>query len=198
MFIVVEGNIGAGKTSLVHLLCQKFGATPMLEEFAENTFLPRFYENPDKFAFPLELSFLAARYQQMTKVFGNPIKKQIISDYHFEKCRIFASVNLHPSEFELFETFHEMMAEKLPKPDLIIFLNSDTKRLEHNIFKRGRTYEQSIGSLYLNKISDAYQGRINTMDGHNKLTINTSELDFVNNEQDFAFVLNQISTHILV
>lgn len=196
MYIVVEGNIGAGKTSLVHLLCDKLGATPMLEEFAENSFLPRFYENPEKFAFPLELSFLAARFQQMNDVFGEIENQFIIADYHFEKCKIFASVNLHPSEFELFTTFHDMMSEKLPKPDLIIFLNSDTKRLEHNISKRGRSYEQSIGSTYLNKISEAYQGRINTIKNHNTMIINSSELDFVNNQDHLNQIIKQVTLNL--
>ncbi|MFM7054802.1 MAG: deoxynucleoside kinase [Bacteroidota bacterium] len=196
MFIVVEGNIGAGKTSLVHLLCQRFGATPMLEEFADNTFLPRFYENPDKFAFPLELSFLAARYQQMSKVFEQVNEQHIISDYHFEKCRIFASVNLHPKELELFDTFHNMMAEKMIHPDLIIFLNSDVKRLERNISKRGRPYEKAIESNYLDKISKAYTRRINTMEKSKVLIINSSELDFVNNNEHLEQIIKQISINL--
>ena len=198
MFIVVEGNIGAGKTSLVQLLCQRFGAAPMLEEFADNTFLPRFYENPEKFAFPLELSFLAARYQQMSKVFGQTDVNHVISDYHFEKCRIFASVNLHPKELELFDTFHNMMAEKLIQPDLIIFLNSDVKRLERNISKRGRPYEQAIATNYLDKISAAYASRINTMKESKVLIINSSELDFVNNNEHLEQIINQINLNLPV
>jgi deoxyguanosine kinase len=196
MYIVVEGNIGAGKTSLVHLLCERLGASPMLEEFAENSFLPRFYENPEKFAFPLELSFLAARFHQMNNVFNKTENQFIIADYHFEKCKIFASVNLPPLEFELFSTFYDMMAEKLPKPDLIVFLNSDIERLESNISLRGRSYEQTIGTTYLYKISEAYQGRINTIKSQKALIIKSSDLDFVNNTEHLNQIIREVTFNL--
>ncbi|MFZ9943240.1 MAG: deoxynucleoside kinase [Bacteroidia bacterium] len=196
MYIVVEGNIGSGKTSLVHKLCQQMGGTPMLEEFAENTFLPRFYEDPARFAFPLELSFLAARYQQFNQVFTAEKSPFIISDYHFEKCRVFASVNLQEHEMELFDTFFKMMEEKTPTPNLVVFLKNDSERLKTNIRKRGRSYEQGMDAQYLDRISEAYDRRINSMKKHNILNINASKLDFVSNPTDFQFIMDQINEQL--
>jgi len=195
MFIVVEGNIGAGKTSLVQLLCRRFGATAMLEEFAENTFLPKFYENPEKFAFPLELSFLAARYKQMTKCFDDYRDRLIIADYHFHKCKLFASVNLSGAEFELFESFFTVMSEKLPSPDRFVYLDSDTIRLSKNISMRGRSYEDGISSKYLNQLSTAYTEFLSNHKQLNILIINTSELDFFSSTEDFDEICSLISVH---
>lgn len=196
MYIVIEGNIGSGKTSLVQALCDRFEADALLEEFAENSFLPRFYQDPARFAFPLELSFLAARYQQINRVFLQEKKNKVISDYHFEKCRLFASVNLQEHEMDLFDTFFKMMEEKTPTPDLLVYLKSDSKRLKNNIAKRGREYEQDMDVDYLEKISSAYDCSLSTMKKSKALIINTSQLDFVNNPSDFQIIVDQIHEQI--
>lgn len=195
MYIVIEGNIGAGKTSLVNKLCERFNGIPLLEEFAENSFLPKFYEDPEKFAFPLELSFLAARYKQITKCFSESKDRLIIADYHFHKCKLFASVNLSSAEFELFESFFSVMSDKLPDPDTIIYLDSDTNRLSKNISIRGRSYEGAIGPKYLNQLSDAYSEFLSDQNQPKKLIINTSEMDFVNSTEDFDEICSLISVH---
>jgi deoxyadenosine/deoxycytidine kinase len=192
MYIAIEGNIGAGKTSLVNKLCERIKAVPLLEEFAENSFLPRFYEDPNKFAFPLELSFLAARYKQMTSCFAAHPDKIIISDYLIHKCKLFASVNLPEAELELFDSLFSIMAEKLPVPDKLVYLDSDTNRLSKNISIRGRSYENAIAPQYLEQLSDAYRKFLNTDNGINKLIINTSRLDFVNSETDFERLATMI------
>lgn len=192
MYLVIEGNIGAGKTSLVNKLCARVNAVPLLEEFAENSFLPKFYENPEKFAFPLELSFLAARYKQVTSCFKENADRIVISDYHFHKCKLFASVNLSPPEFELFESFFSIMSEKLPVPDKLVYLDSDINRLSKNISMRGRSYEAAIEPNYLQQLSLAYQEFLANKANCNILTINTSELDFVNSERDFEHLVEMI------
>ncbi|MFM7078798.1 MAG: deoxynucleoside kinase [Bacteroidota bacterium] len=192
MYIAIEGNIGAGKTSLVHKLCDRVNAIPLLEEFAENSFLPKFYEDPEKFAFPLELSFLAARYKQMTSCFDNHHGKIIISDYLIHKCKLFASVNLTEVELELFDSLFSIMADKLPVPDKLIYLDSDTDRLSKNISIRGRSYEKAIAPKYLDQLSHAYKHFLKSETGINTLIINTSQIDFVHSETDFESLASLI------
>jgi deoxyadenosine/deoxycytidine kinase len=196
MYIVIEGNIGAGKTSLANLLCREWNATPLLEEFAENTFLPKFYQDPSKFAFPLELSFLAARFKQMNDLFSNTEHKLVISDYHFQKCLLFASVNLPADELELFRAFFTILDERTKKPNLIVYLESDTSRLKMNIEKRGRDYENAIDSTYLNKLSEAYSQKMGQLEDRKSLIINVSKLDFVNNTTDLNNIMEEIKSHI--
>jgi deoxyadenosine/deoxycytidine kinase len=173
-------------------LCARIQAVPLLEEFAENSFLPKFYENPDKFAFPLELSFLAARYKQVTTCFNEYSNRTIISDYHIQKCKLFASVNLSSPEFELFESFFSIMVEKLPVPDKLVYLDSDITRLSKNISMRGRSYETGIAPSYLQQLSSAYQAFLRQETDCSVLIINTSDIDFVNSEHDFERLANMI------
>jgi deoxyadenosine/deoxycytidine kinase len=194
-YIAVEGNIGAGKTSLATKLSDMTGARAVLEEFAENTFLPRFYEDPERYAFPLEMSFLAARYNQMGKVFNNENKKMIISDYHFFKSRLFAEINLKENEMNLYSSFFKMASSRLPEPDLLIFLKKDVDRLQSNIMNRGREYEKGISSGYLQKLNKKYQDFIDKKSKENVLVIDSNELDFVNREDDFLSIITLINKH---
>ena len=142
-YIVVEGNIGSGKTSLVKMLTKEFLAHAIYEEFSDNPFLPKFYAEPEKHAFPLELSFLAERYHQLKKELNTRdlFHKNIISDYYFIKSLIFAEITLPEDEFALYKKLFHIIHQKLPKPDLLIYLYSDIERLQKNISKRGRDYD---------------------------------------------------------
>lgn len=154
-YIAIEGNIGAGKTTLTHLLAQELGAATVLEEFAENPFLAPFYENPTRYALPLELSFLEERFrQQKAALEGNG---RLISDYLWEKSYVFAGVNLQGHEWQLFQRFYRHLAGQLRCPDLVIYLHRSTSRLQQQIGMRGRSYEQHIPSEYLDKVSAGYQ-----------------------------------------
>ena len=149
-YIAIEGNIGAGKTTLSTILSERLGAKLVLEEFAENPFLPKFYEEPDKYSFQLELSFLAERYQQILKELQNRnlFHQVVISDYIIHKSRIFAKTNLDRATYKLYNQLYQLIIKSMPKPELIIYLNNDTDKLLSNINKRGRTYEQNIKSDY--------------------------------------------------
>ena len=139
-YIVVEGNIGSGKTTLAHLLAKRYQCDIILEEFADNTFLPQFYKEPKRFAFPLELSFLAERYQQLEKCFGNRTGHLygVVSDYLFDKSRLFAKINLPQKEYSLYRKFFNIMEIDIPKPELVIYLKRSIEDLKSNISKRGR------------------------------------------------------------
>jgi deoxyguanosine kinase len=194
-YIAVEGNIGAGKTSLATKLSNLTGARTVLEEFAENTFLPRFYKDPERYAFPLEMSFLAARYNQIGKVFRDENKKLIISDYHFFKSMLFAEINLKKNEMNLYSSFFNMASSQLPEPDLLIFLKKDVDRLQANIRHRGREFEKGISTGYLEKLNRKYQDFIDKKSKKNVLVINSNELDFVNREDDFLSIITLINKH---
>jgi len=195
-YIAVEGNIGAGKTSLATKLSNITGACAVLEEFEENSFLPGFYEDPERYAFPLEMSFLAARFSQMEKVFRkDENKKLIISDYHFFKSRLFAEINLNENEMNLYSSFFNLTSSQVPQPDLLIFLKSDIGRLQANIRHRGREFEKDITAGYLEKINLKYQDFIEKKTKKNVLIINSNELDFVNREEDFLSIITLINKH---
>ena len=153
-YIVIEGNIGVGKTSLVKLLAQEYAAHSFFEEFSENPFLPKFYENPEKHAFPLELSFLAERYHQLKSELNthNIFHNTIISDYYFVKSLIFAQINLPEDEFKLYKNLFDIILQKLPKPNLFVYLYADVNRLQNNIKNRARSYESTISTEYLEQI----------------------------------------------
>ena len=161
-YIAIEGNIGAGKTSLAKIFSGIYNTDLVLEEFADNTFLPQFYENPERFAFPLEMSFLAERYQQLKARQDSAEKngKVLISDYLFEKSMFFANVNLKGNELDLFRKFFELINKNLKRPDLILFLNKSVSELQKNISKRGRSYEQNIPDNYLESITRQYHHQI--------------------------------------
>ena len=186
-FIAIEGNIGAGKSTLAGLLAAHYDARLILEEFADNTFLPKFYEEPDRYAFPLELSFLADRYKQLKQTVLAPdlFRQQVVSDYLFTKSKLFARINLKEEEYELFQRLFDIIEPQLPSPDLLIYLHAPVGRLQQNILKRGRSYEQHIADTYLEKVQDVYQQYLR-QGVHKTLMIDTSAADFLNNPSHFA------------
>jgi deoxyadenosine/deoxycytidine kinase len=186
-YISIEGNIGAGKTSLATKLAEKHNARLVLEEFAENPFLEPFYKQPERYAFPVELSFLAERFSQLKDELSNRdlFQSQVISDYFINKSYIFAKANLNSDELDLFMQVFRIIESNLPKPELLAYLYLPVEQLQANIKKRGRTYEQEISNDYLLNIEKSY---FTFMRQHRKLRvviIDTSDVDFVNNEDDF-------------
>lgn len=196
-YIAIEGNIGAGKTTLSNLLTQDYNAKQVLERFADNPFLPKFYKDKDRFAFPLEMSFLADRYQQLSDDLAqfDLFKSFIISDYYIFKSLIFAQVTLADDEYSLYRRMFDIMYNEITKPDLYIYLYQNTERLLENIKHRGRDYEQNISGDYLQKIHNGYTNFIQTEQSLNTLIIDVSELDFVKNTADYQTILQQINTH---
>jgi len=196
-YVAIEGNIGSGKTSLSNLMSDEFNAKIVLERFADNPFLPKFYEDQERFAFPLEMSFLADRYQQLTDDLAqfDLFKNFIVSDYYIFKSLIFAQVTLQKEEYALYRKMFDIMYKEISKPDLYIYLYQNTDRLLENIKKRGRVYEQNIEASYLQKIHVGYTNFIKSEQDLNTLIIDVSELDFVNNHNDYSEVLKIINTH---
>lgn len=193
-YIAIEGNIGAGKTSLVKLMSDDFNAKTVLERFADNPFLPKFYKDKDRYAFPLEMSFLADRYQQLTDDLAqfDLFKNFIVSDYYIFKSLIFAQVTLAHEEYKLYRRMFDVMYKEITKPDLYVYLYQSTERLLENIKKRGRDYEQNITASYLDKIHQGYITFIKSEPTLNTLIIDVSELNFVNNPQDYRNVIQRI------
>ncbi|MBK7390207.1 MAG: deoxynucleoside kinase [Bacteroidetes bacterium] len=194
-YIVIEGNIGAGKTTLATRLAEHMGAALVLEEFAENAFLPQFYTNPEKYGFPLELSFMAARYHQLRKTFEEKGSGVVVSDYHFHKSKLFASVNLDPAELELYQSFFHIVSAQIPEPQLLVYLDKDIQTLQKNIRKRGRPFETAITDEYLNKITGEYQRFLETQKKSRVLKLDTNNSDFIANENDFKTIVNAILSH---
>jgi len=192
-FITIEGNIGAGKTTLAHLLSKHLKARLILEEFADNPFLPKFYENKQQYAFPLELFFMAERYKQLKELLQTKdmFQKITISDYLFTKCLLFAKVNLPEEEFLLYQKLFDIINPQLVQPDLLIYLHAPVGRLKENIKKRNRSYEQSIESEYLLSLQETY---IQYIKQHNikTLFIDTSSADFLGNEEHLQSVLDAL------
>ncbi|MCL7753756.1 2-amino-4-hydroxy-6-hydroxymethyldihydropteridine diphosphokinase [Polaribacter sp. Z022] len=193
-YIAIEGNIGAGKTSLANMISNEFNAKIVLERFAENPFLPKFYKDKERYAFPLEMSFLADRYQQLTDDLAqfDLFKNFIVSDYYIFKSLIFAQVTLQQEEYLLYRKMFDLMYKEITKPDLYIYLFQNTDRLLQNIKKRGREYEQNIEPSYLKKIHSGYKNFINTEKNLNTLVIDVSDIDFVNNHEDYKYIINKI------
>lgn len=191
-YIAIEGNIGAGKTSLAHKLAQHYDARLVLEEFAENPFLPPFYKNPERYAFPLELSFLAERFAQLKSVLStrDMFAQVTIGDYFLSKSLIFARSNLNGDELNLFLQLYQIMEPNLPNPDLLVFLYLDIRKLQENIRKRGRDYEQSIQDNYLDDIQQSYFEFLRQRTDLRVLLVDTANLDFVNREADFKTILD--------
>lgn len=182
-FIAIEGNIGAGKTSLAQKLSADFNAKLILEEFEDNSFLPKFYEDARRYAFPLEMSFLAARFNQLKKQLleQDLFKQYTISDYIFPKCMLFSKVNLDDDEYDLYVKLFDIINQQLPQPDLLVYLHNPIEKLQWNITNRGRAYEQHIEDSYLQQLSDAYLQYLHSNEHLRILLINCSSLDFVNN-----------------
>lgn len=192
-FITIEGNIGAGKTTLAHLLAKHFNARLIVEQFADNPFLTKFYENPQQYAFPLELFFMAERYKQMKElVHTNDLFQHItLSDYLFTKCLLFAKVNLPEQEFRLYQKLFDIIDKQLVQPDILIYLHAPVSKLQQNIKKRNRPYEQSIPDEYLFSIQETYTHYIRQ---HNIKTIfvDVSDADFLGNEKHFQVILDAL------
>ncbi len=193
-YIAIEGNIGAGKTTLSKMIAEDFNAKIILERFADNPFLPKFYEDNERYAFPLEMSFLADRYQQLSDDLAqfDLFKNFIVSDYYIFKSLIFAQVTLQKEEYFLYRKMFDIMYKEISKPDLYIYLYQNTPRLIENIKKRGRKYEQKIEPAYLDKIHKGYSGFIKTEENLNTLIIDVSDKDFVNNPGDYKEVIKNI------
>ena len=193
-YIAIEGNIGAGKTTLANMIAEDFNAKIILERFADNPFLPKFYEDNERYAFPLEMSFLADRYQQLSDdlVQFDLFKNFIISDYYIFKSLIFAQVTLQKEEYFLYRKMFDIMYKEISKPNLHIYLYQETPRLLENIKKRGRDYEQNITPEYLDKIHNGYSTFIKTEENLNTLVIDVSNKDFLNNPEDYKEIIEQI------
>ena len=193
-FITIEGNIGTGKTTLAHLLSKRLNARLILEEFADNPFLPKFYENQQQYAFPLELFFMAERYKQLKDLLQTKDMFQhvTISDYLFTKCLLFAKVNLPEEEFLLYQKLFDIINPQLVQPDLLIYLHAPVTKLKENIRKRNRPYEQAIATEYLFALQETYTQYIKQ---HNikTLFIDASSSDFLANENHLNTVLEALN-----
>ena len=192
-FIAIEGNIGAGKTSLATRISEDYNAKLILEQFEENSFLPKFYKEPEKYAFPLEMSFLASRFQQLKDQLGpqDLFKTFTISDYYIIKSLIFSKKTLQTDEYNLYTRFFNIIHQQLPKPELFVFLHLETSKLQQNIRQRGRSYEQDIEAGYLDKIQEGYFEFIKQSDLR-ILVLDTNNIDFVNREEDYKKVVDVI------
>ncbi len=192
-FVTIEGNIGAGKTTLANLLSQHFNARLILEEFADNPFLPKFYKNQAQYAFPLELFFMAERYKQLKELLQTKDLFQTItiSDYLFTKCLLFAKVNLPTEEFRLYQKLFDIINPQIAQPDLLIYLHSPVNVLQKNIKKRNREYEQSIANEYLFSLQETYTQYIKQH--HIKtLFVDTSNADFIDNKAHLQIIIDAL------
>ena len=186
-FITIEGNIGSGKTSFAEKLAADLNARLCLENFHENPFLPRFYQNPRQYAFPLEMFFMAERFQQLNSVFSqrDMFTDVIVSDYHFAKSQLFAGVNLEGDEYLLYKRLFNIIYPNIPQPQLLIYLHNDVSNLLLNISRRGRNYEKDIKAEYLESIQQAYFHFFKTLTKQITLIVNIAEINFVENEADY-------------
>jgi len=193
-FITIEGNIGAGKTTLASLLSNKLNARLVLEEFADNPFLAKFYENPAQYAFSVELFFMAERFKQLKDLLSQQdlFQNVTVSDYLFTKCLLFAKVNLPVDEFRLFQRLFEMMQPQLLQPDLLIYLHAPVNKLQENIKKRNRSYEQNIKDDYLFEIQQTYTHYIK-QHSFKTLFVDASNVDFLNNSEHLEILLDALN-----
>lgn len=193
-YLVIEGNIGAGKTSLVNMIANDFNARPVLERFADNPFLPKFYADPERYSFPLELSFLAERYNQLKKELSlrDLFSNFVVADYYFMKSLIFASNTLPDDELALYRQLFDIVYSSIPKPDLFVYLHIPVNKLQMNIRKRGRDYEQSIKNEYLEKIQFGYFAWFKQQKEIPVLILDNDSIDFVNNSADYEKITKAI------
>lgn len=193
-YLVIEGNIGAGKTSLSQMISKDYNAKLVLEQFADNPFLPKFYQEPDKYSFPLEMSFLAERYNQLNRELQNfdLFSSFTVSDYYFMKSLIFAQNTLQTDEYKLYQQFFKIIYDKMPKPDLYVYLHLDVANLLKNIESRGREFEQQIDPGYLEKIGQGYFNFFKQQGDFPIAIIDTNNIDFVNNEKDYKILQDAI------
>ncbi len=193
-YIAIEGNIGSGKTSLASNISEDYNAMLILEQFEDNSFLPKFYKDQARYAFPLELSFLAERYQQLKSLLSNQdiFKDFTISDYFINKSLIFSRKTLQSEEYKLYHKLFEIISQMIPRPDLLVYLYSSVERLQENIRKRDRSYEQNIKNEYLESIQQSYFDFIRQQKNLRILIIDTNNIDFVNNIEDYNKVVDVI------
>jgi deoxyguanosine kinase len=193
-YVVIEGNIGAGKTTLASRIAEQFNAQLILEHFADNPFLPKFYTDPEKYSFPLELSFLASRYKQLKEelVPQDLFKSFSIADYYFMKSLVFAASTLTGDEFNLYRQIFYIIYGSLPKPDIYVYLHLRPERLLENIERRGRNYEKSITKEYLEKIQNSYFSFFRQNPENKYLVLDVNEIDFVANESHYSKVIDTI------
>lgn len=192
-YIAIEGVIGAGKSSLAQLLAERLNANLILEEFEENPFLQKFYDDRKRFAFQTQMFFLINRYKQQQQLKQQDLFSAItVSDYIFDKDKIFAYLNLSIDELKLYESIFPLLERDIPKPDLVIFLQSSIDRLLLNIKKRGRSFEKNLTRQYLVELSEAYNNFFFKYSNTPLLIVNTSDIDFVSNEEDFEELYSQI------
>jgi deoxyadenosine/deoxycytidine kinase len=193
-YIVIEGNIGAGKTTLATRISEEYNARLILEHFADNPFLPKFYNDPEKYSFPLELSFLASRYKQLNEelVTQDLFKSFTIADYYFMKSLVFASSTLRGEEYNLYRQIFFIIYGTLPKPDIFVYLHLSPEKLLRNIEKRGRNYEKKITAEYLQKIQDSYFAFFKQNPENRYLIIDINEIDFVENEEHYRKITDSL------
>lgn len=198
-FMAIEGNIGAGKTSLARKIADEYNAKLVLERFADNPFLPKFYEDQGRYAFPLEMSFLADRYQQFTDDTSqfDLFKNFMVSDYDIYKSLIFAKITLPKDEFVLYRKIFNSMYREVKKPGIYIFLHQHTERLLENIKKRGRGYEQQIQAGYLEKINRGYLDFLRSYPEQKSIILDVSTLDFVSSKEDFEHIMTRIQEQLV-
>lgn len=194
-FVTIEGNIGAGKTTLASMLADDYKAELILEQFADNPFLPAFYKDPQKNAFPLELFFMAERYQQLQETIQQELFQQpIISDYLFSKSQLFAQTNLKENELDLYMRLFRIIHQQLPKPDIVLYLHNGIEQLKENIQKRGREYERDIQEDYLRRIEQAYFEHFRQIKSNQRIIIlKANQIDFVNREIDYLRIKKILS-----
>jgi deoxyguanosine kinase len=192
-FITIEGNIGAGKTTLAHVLAKHYNARLILEQFADNPFLPKFYENPQQYAFPLELFFMAERFKQLKELLQQKdlFQNVTITDYLFTKCLLFSKINLSDDEFRLYQRIFEIVNQQLVQPDILLYLHAPVNKLQENIRKRKRPYEQNIADEYLFNIQQTYTHYIKQ---HNlrAIIVDVTNADFLGNEKHLEAIINAL------
>jgi len=193
-YVVIEGNIGAGKTTLAGRIADQFNARLIIEHFADNPYLPKFYNDPEKYSFPLELSFLASRYKQLKEelVPQDLFKTFTVADYYFMKSLVFAASTLKGDEYNLYRQIFYIIYGSLPKPDIYVYLHLNPDRLLQNIESRGRNYEKSITKEYLQKIQDSYFSFFKQNPENKYLVIDINEIDFVANENNYSKIIDTI------
>jgi len=192
-YIAIEGVIGAGKTTLARMLSEKMGARLVLEQFEENPFLPKFYEDPDHYAFQTQIFFLLSRYRQQQELFQVDLfQSHLVSDYIFEKDKIFAYLTLQDEELKLYESLLTTIEKSIPQPDLVIYLQSNVERLMENIKLRGRKMEEKMSEEYIQELNEAYNYFFFRYKSAPLLIVKSSEIDFVRNKQDFDDLVEQI------
>ncbi len=194
-YITIEGCIGAGKTTLSTKIAEEYGAKLILEQFEENAFLPKFYKDPEHYAFPLEMSFLAERYRQLRDLLshGDLFASFTIADYFIDKCIIFSKNTLQPDEYALYTKLYNIITSFLPRPELLVYLYKDIDLLVSNIKKRGRDYEQDISPDYLLKLQDGYMNHLKSFTNIPVVVVDTNNIDFVENQSDYKRMIELLN-----